>query len=300
MEENNTEHNIEMGNHDLSNNNIEIVNDNNNNSNGGNDGNNIVKNEEITENEKEIVNEQTIIIINNNNDNSLDNNETKEEKKEEEEEELENEDKPKVSPIKNVQRSNSERLNEKNNQMSQEQKEEAEKAKFLSYLPPNYLKEMLKSEEELKEQLIQQTIDSSPIYDTRESLLNANDTSSLLFWGKKISSFTKRRKNFLFQILRIYFTKSDEHFNLLQRQIILSLLPFHFYSIECLENCSKQLEKSFSIDKFDVFDLPITSKKNHFPTIVFELNYEWAISSLRLSKHFYLLVLLLFIFLIYF
>lgn len=138
------------------------------------------------------------------------------------------------------------------------------------------------------EELIEQTIKESPIYNTRESLLNTEDPSALVFWAKTISSHAKKMKQYYLRKKKEQEKDKEqlhEPFGWNSNQIVIVFINFHATAIEKFELASK-LDQTRSFREIEPIALasPTTSahRSKKFPTL--ELAYEWGIAALRYGK----------------
>lgn len=135
------------------------------------------------------------------------------------------------------------------------------------------------------EELIEQTIRESPIYNTREALLNEQDPNAILYWAKTISAHAKRMKSFYTRKRK---DKSTEDFSWNSNQVVVVFINFHANAIEKFEQlAAMDPHQSFSDIDPNALAGPVTRRKRKkgepkFPTA--ELCYEWGLASLRYGK----------------
>jgi len=135
------------------------------------------------------------------------------------------------------------------------------------------------------EELLQQTIRESPIYNTQEALLNDKDPNALLYWAKTISGHAKRMKSYYTRKRK---EKSEEDFNFHTTQVVVVYISFHATAISKFEQVAAlDPNASFVGLEPDTLAGPPSRPKRvkgqpRFPAM--ELCFEWGLAALRYGK----------------
>ena len=154
------------------------------------------------------------------------------------------------------------------------------------------------SYEEAQEELLEQSINENPMFDSKESLLSSSSITSILFWAKRLSLHAKRIKKTFFNSLRSVIEEkaiftSHNPLQLVKNNILHLFLTFQLASINkfeegllLMDNKTSNLYHNFDPLNFTSIDNKPSSK---FP--FFEFCYEYAISLFRFAKSLHLRVL---------